>query len=113
MAVATYLCEGETIDYTPNAALDAGDVVDLGNFVGIAVTDIAADEQGALYVCGTFDVAKYTSEAISLGDRIYYDAGTETATKTSGYGEATMGVCVKAAGASDATVRVKLVIVPA
>lgn len=108
MAVATYVAPGDRIEYTPGSDVSAGAVVDLGNVVGIAITDIAANTKGALWIQGVFDVAKYSGEGITIYDRIYYDAGTATATKTSGYGEATMGIAVKAALAGDATVRVLL-----
>lgn len=108
MAVANFVQEGDRIDYTPVGALAAGDVVDLGTFVGIALQPIAAGVQGVLAIRGTFDVNKYTGEAISLGATVYWDVGTTTATGTSGYSEATMGKCVKAAAAGDATVRVTL-----
>lgn len=112
-AIATYVNEGDSIDYTPGSDVTAGDVIDLGNFVGIATSDIASGVLGSLVVEGVFDVNKYDSEAITLGAPVYWDAGTSTATGTSGYSEAVMGVCVKAADASDATVRVRISPYPA
>ena len=104
--VATFVHEGFSIDYTPDADVAAGDIVDLGNCVGIATNAIAANTLGALQVHGVYDVAKFTGEAISLWAPVYYDAGTNTATGTIGYSEAVMGKCVKAAASGDATVRV-------
>ena len=45
----------------------------------------------------------------SIGDIVYWDEGTNTATSTSGYSEATIGKAVKAAVSGDSTVRVKLI----
>jgi predicted RecA/RadA family phage recombinase len=105
---AIYVQDGEAIDYTPVADLAAGDVVDLGTFVGITKEPILANKPGALSIVGTFDVLKFTGEAIALGATVYWDVGTGTATGTIGYSEATMGKCIKAAAAGDATVRVFL-----
>lgn len=105
---AVYVQEGDAVDYTPGSDVAAGDVIDLGTFVGIAKEPITANTTGAVAIVGTFSVLKYSGEAISLGDRVYWDAGTSTATKTIGYSEAIMGVCTKAAASGDATVQVYL-----
>jgi predicted RecA/RadA family phage recombinase len=110
--VATFVQEGFTVDYTPVADVVAGDIVDLGTSVGIALHDIPANTKGALARHGVFDVAKFTGEAIALWAIVYYDAGTNTATGTIAYQEAIMGKCVLAAAAGDATVRVELVPAP-
>jgi predicted RecA/RadA family phage recombinase len=108
MAEATFSHEGKTIDHTPSGALAAGDVVDLGTSVGIAVTAIAANTQGALTIEGVFDFAKFVDEVIAVWDVMYWDEATNTASKTIAYSEAVIGKAVKAAAAGDATVRIKL-----
>ena len=110
MPEATYVSEGNSIPYTPSgSSLSAGQVVDLGTFVGVAITDIADGQTGALAIEGIFDFAKYTGNTFSIGDIVYWDEGTNTATSTSGYSEATIGKAVKAAVSGDSTVRVKLI----
>lgn len=110
MPEATFVSEGNAIDYTPSgSSLVAGQVVDLGTFVGVAITDIADGVTGALAIEGIFDFAKYTGQSFSVGDLVYWDEGTNTATSTSGYSEATIGKAVKAAVSGDSTVRVKLI----
>jgi len=106
--VAVYRHYGNQIDYTPVADVAAGDVIDLGTFVGIAQRAIPANTLGALAVEGVFEVNKFTGEAIAYGAPVYWDAGTTTATGTIGYSEARMGVCVLAALAGDSTVWVKI-----
>lgn len=107
MAVATFSHEGERMDYTPVADVAAGDVIDLGGFVGISTEPIAANTLGSLALYGAFDVNKFAGEAWAIGDKIYWDQGTLTASKTVGYAEATMGVCIdKIAASGDATGRV-------
>lgn len=106
MPVATFVSEGFAVDYTPSSDVSAGDIVDLGDCVGIATHDISANTLGSIQVYGVYDVAKYTGEAVSLWADVYYDAGTNTATGTIGYSEARIGKCVKAAASGDSTVRV-------
>ena len=56
MPEATYVSEGNSIPYTPSgSSLVAGQVVDLGTFVGVAITDIADGQTGALAIEGIFD----------------------------------------------------------
>lgn len=106
MATAVFVQQGFSVDYTPVADVAPGDVVDLGNCVGIAPHAITANTVGALQVYGVYDVAKFTGEAIALWAPVYWDVGTTTATGTIGYSEAVMGKCVQAALAGDSTVRV-------
>lgn len=95
------------MDYTPVADVAAGDVIDLGGFVGIATEPIAANTLGSLALYGAFDVNKFSAEVWAIGDKIYWDQGTLTATKTLAYSEAYMGVCIdKPALTGDATGRV-------
>lgn len=107
MSESRLVSEGRTIPYTPSgSALDAGQVVDLGTFVGVAVTDIADGVQGALEIWGLRDFNKYTGESIDVGDPVYWDEGTNTVTKTSAYSEAAIGKCVVTAASGDSTVTV-------
>ena len=104
--IAIFRHDGWRMDYTPGSDVAAGDVIDLGTYVGIATDAIASGTLGSLALYGAFDVNKYTGETPAVGDKMYWDAGTSTATKTVGYSEATMGTCIQAAAAGDARVRV-------
>lgn len=108
---ATYAHEGVAIDYTPGSAVAAGDVVVQGELVGIAKLPIAAGAAGALAVAGVFDFAKATGggTAITAGAMVYWDAGAQVATTSTGQGaNKLLGKCVRAASNSDTTVRVLL-----
>lgn len=95
MAVTYRYSEGNYIDHIPNADVAAGDVIDLGDLVGIAERDIPADSKGALAIEGIFKVAKKTSDgAWTLGAPVYYDAGTESFSTDGAYSEAAAGVAV-------------------
>jgi predicted RecA/RadA family phage recombinase len=113
MATPTIACKrhkgGEAhIDYTPNAAVAAGDVFDLGDIVGIAEVAIAANVLGALALDGSFTVPKKTGETWTQGQAIYWDAGTATFTNSSSYSEATAGFAFAAAASGDLTGIVEL-----
>ena len=107
MPQATFSHEGAQIDYTPGGAVTAGDVVVQGDLVGVAVTDIEASKLGALAVTGVFDFAKNTGVAFTVGQILYWDDTANQATATSS-GNKQIGKCVRAAGTSDTTVRIRM-----
>lgn len=104
---ATYWQRGETLEYTPEKAVESGEVVSLGTRIGVAGSDIQAGEPGHLHVVGVFEMPKAASTDITMGAAVYYDAGTGAITTTSA-GNIPAGYAVAAAGANDATVLVKL-----
>lgn len=112
---ATLVSEGNKADYTPAAAVAAGDVVVQGSLVGMAHTAIAASVPGAINTGGIFDVVKATG-AITAGAPVYWDATGDPVGGTAGSGAATttaasntlMGWAVTAAVSAGTTVRIKL-----
>ena len=111
MATATFIHDGNSIDYTPGSDVAAGAVVVQGELIGIAKRPIAANTLGALATVGVFDLPKATGvgEAITAGAKVYWDAAesvakTDDETGTNKY----LGKTIKAAGDDDATVRVRL-----
>ena len=111
MATATFIHDGNRIDYTPGSAVSAGDVVVQGELVGVAKLPIAANALGALAVTGVFDFPKATGEgtAITAGANVYWDAGdTEAKEDDESGANKLIGKTVVAAADADATVRVRL-----
>jgi predicted RecA/RadA family phage recombinase len=110
-----FVQDGEAIDYTPVAAVYAGDVVLLGDIPAIAKTDIAANKLGALATEGIFAAPKITG-AVTVGAAVYWSATADPVGGTAGTGAATtvqlnnklMGYAILAAASGDATVLVKL-----
>jgi predicted RecA/RadA family phage recombinase len=109
MAQATFVHDGECIDFTPVAAVAAGEVVVQGDLIGVAKQPIAADTPGALAVEGVFDFAKATGGGTGLaaGALAYWDNVAKVATATAA-GNKLLGKVVKAAGDADATVRIRM-----
>jgi predicted RecA/RadA family phage recombinase len=112
---ATYVQQGDMIDYTPVGAVTAGTVVVQGNAVGVAGQAIPAGVLGALAVHGIFNFVKDGSE-ITAGASLYWDAdgnpvggvaGTGAVTTTAG-GNTFLGWAVAAAAAGAATVTGRL-----
>ena len=111
MATATYIQEGDAIDYTPGADVSAGDVVVLNELVGVTKRDIPANTLGSLSVTGAFDFPKATGggTAIDAGLDVYWDAGNSEATTDAGAGvNKKIGRSIADAGDNDATVRVRM-----
>ena len=108
---ATYIHEGNSIDFTPAADTAAGEVVVQGELVGVAKLDIKANTLGALAVTGVFDFPKATgaSTAIAEGIDVYWDDTANQATADSATGaNKRIGRSVASAGDNDATVRVRM-----
>ena len=115
---AIYYQRGETLDYIPEAAMEAGAVVPLGTRIGIADAPTPAGELGHIHVTGVFILDK-AAEEIKMGAAVYYDSEADAITTTAStevtegeakktVGNVPAGYAVAAAPAADATVLVKL-----
>ena len=100
---ARYWQRGETLDYTAEEAVVNGQVVSLGNRIGVAGNDIAKGATGALHVTGVYIMDKKASEKITMGAPVYYDAAEDEITATE-----KGNVPAATAEASDATVLVNI-----
>jgi len=109
--IATLVQAGCAIDYTPVAAVNAGDVVVQGALVGVAPRAIAAGELGALAVEGVFAFPKAAGVGLGIaaGVNTYWDAGAQQATTNPAGGINTLiGKSVLVAADDDTNVRVRL-----
>lgn len=102
--MASYVQGDFLIDYTPSAAVAAGDVVVLNDLVTVAPVAIAANALGAVSVEGVWSMPKATG-AINHGALVYWDATAGNITTTSS-GNKRAGKAAKAAASGDATVQV-------
>ena len=74
MAEANYIQEGCSIDWTPTAAVAAGEVIHLPDGrAAFAPTAIAAGVKGAVIVSGIVSVAKTASMVMLKGSKVYWD----------------------------------------
>ena len=104
---ARYWQRGETLDYTATGAVTNGQVVSLGNRIGVAGNDIAEGATGALHVTGVYVMEKKASEKITMGAPVYYDATEDEITATE-KGNVPAGYAAATAEASDTTVLVNI-----
>jgi predicted RecA/RadA family phage recombinase len=92
-------------DVTGAVDLASGDGFVVGSLFGVCVTDIAVGDSGPIKTRGVFDLAKTTSQAWTLGQKIYWSAATGKATSTASSNKL-IGVASEAADSAAATGKV-------
>ena len=104
--------DGNVITYAnaTGSAISSGDVVVMGNFCGVAVTDIANGASGSVAIEGVYQLTKKTlTEVVALGDIIADDSGpVVVASATDLVVASIIGRAVGASSSATATVNVKL-----
>jgi predicted RecA/RadA family phage recombinase len=69
-----YVYAGETLDHTnAGSAISSGDVVVVGNIIGVALVDIATSGTGTLAIEGVFDLPKVDGAVITIGQKLLWD----------------------------------------
>ncbi len=111
MVEALNYAEGEAIDWTPTAAVSAGEVIRLPDGrAGYAPTEIAAGDLGAVQVCGIAIVAKTASMVMLKGSKVYWDHSASAASLLFGANTADifLGTVLETAASAATTVKVLL-----
>ena len=106
----TNLDEGG-IPYTPVAATDAGKLIIQGHLIGYTKRPLAAGEHGAIHWLDRVEAKKEnTTDTFAVGDQIFWDSTNlyVTATPTPWF----LGVCIKAAAATDNIVEMVFIPTP-
>jgi predicted RecA/RadA family phage recombinase len=108
MAEATTYQSGNSTDFTAAAATDRGDVVVLGNLVGVAADDLTSGAAGVAFLEDNFGLAKSGSAGpiFGIGDPVHFDITTRLAVKPK-LDSVYMGLAAAAAGTSDTVVYVR------
>lgn len=109
----TYRQPGLILDHSNRSgnAIAAGDIVVMGDTVGIANVDIADGESGAVSIEGVHEVPKVAGTAWTQGDKLDWDASAGAFAKgaTPDAGDVIgCGVAALDAGAADTVGWVKL-----
>lgn len=99
---AKYVQRGDSVDFTPDADMAAGEIVRLGNLVGITKIPIPAGKLGSVSVTGVFDVEKPSGITFFIGESVYWANGSASKTGTF------LGMAIAPAGAAANTVRILL-----
>ena len=107
--IASFVHEGRVIDFIPGADVLPGDVLVIGDLVGVSLRGLVAGELGSLSIAGVFDFPKAVGggSGIAMGTKVYWDAAAKQATATAGANKY-LGKTTKAAVDADTTVRAKL-----
>ena len=103
--MASYVQDGDLLDYTPGSAVAAGEVVVIGSLVGVAPRAIAANALGALAVEGVYEIPCATGATGAQGSAISYYATSGVAHASTG---TAAGKLAKARLAADTSVQVLL-----
>lgn len=100
------VCDGNTIDHTPTAAVASGAPALIGKIVGVALGNVAANAEGTFVTTGVFELAKVPADDIGQGTQVYIKAdGNITSTAS---GNTLAGKAWSAAGNPSDTVWVKI-----
>ena len=103
-----FIQDGQTLQLTPAAAVAAGVGYQFGaGLFGVALTDVASGAEGPFITEGVVEIAKTSALAISVGDRLFWDAANKAVNKTT-TGQFCVGVAVAAAANPSSTVKMKL-----
>jgi predicted RecA/RadA family phage recombinase len=85
-----FIQNGSNLTITNGAtAVSSGDVVVIGDLVGVAVTDIAANAKGAIATQGVYEVDRASGSTLAVGDIGYLNSSgkiTNTTTNNDAVG---------------------------
>lgn len=114
MAEAIYRQAGNSIDFTPTAAVAAGEVVHLPDGrAGVATTAIAAGELGAVQVSGVAEVLKSITQTMLASNYVYWDTSASKCNLLHGGStDFGLGTVIEDAAYAATTVKVALNVKP-
>ena len=99
---------GDVLTLTPAAAVASGVGYLFGAALfGVATNDVAISSPGEFKTSGVVEIGKTSALAISVGDRLFWDATNKVVNKTSS-AQQCVGVAVAAAANPSATVLMKI-----
>ncbi len=75
---AKYVQKGDAVDFIPVADMVAGDIVRLGNLIGITKIPVKAGCLGTLAISGIFDIAKPQGVSFHTGANVFWDTANGT-----------------------------------
>ena len=84
-----FVQNGANLTIEASSAISSGDFVVVGDLVGVAVTDIANGEKGAIACEGVFTGTKASGATLAVGDVAYLNSSgklTNTATSNDAVG---------------------------
>lgn len=115
MAEAIFKQEGESVDWTPTAAVAAGEIIQLKDGrAAFAPTAIAAGILGAVQVCGVVEVLKSITQVMLVSNQVFWDTSASKCNLLHGGStDFFLGTVVEDATYTGTTVKVNLNAKPA
>ena len=107
MATATYIPEGDNIDYTATKEIGYMEVVPQVSRIGVALEEIAKSETGTVTLTGVLELPAAASLGIADGDAVYWDSTNGVINKTA-TDNIPAGIAVSAKASAGTTVRVRI-----
>jgi predicted RecA/RadA family phage recombinase len=108
-----FVQRGDVIDYTNGgSAISSGDVVEMSGTLGVALTDIANGDTGAVAIEGVFTLPKVSAAVFAVGEKLIWDTSAgafDDSSATPASGDITGAAVAIVAGANtETTCTVKL-----
>lgn len=100
---ARYVQRSDSVDFIPEKDISAGEIVRLGNLIGVVKLPVAAGSLGSLALTGIFDIMKSGSESFSAGECVYCNPDGKIGKKG-----ILLGTAVQASPANTDSVRILL-----
>lgn len=105
--MSNYLDAGNLVEVTAPYAVTAGQGVLVGALFGVAQNTAASGAPVVIHTAGVHVATKDPTQAMTVGQRLFWD-NTNRRLTTTATGNFHVGLCYRAAAASDATVAVNL-----
>lgn len=100
-----FIQTGDILDLDPGATVAAGTGHLFGAALfGVAVVDAVSGTKSAFIVEGVVEIAKTSALAISVGDRLFWDATNSVVNKTT-TAQQQVGIAIEAAANPSSTVK--------
>ena len=103
----TFVQDGDVLALAPGADVASGIGYLFGTLFGVAVGAVANGVVGEFIVEGVVTIGKTSALAISVGDRLFWDATNKVVNKTT-TAQQCVGVAVEAASNPSPTVKMKI-----
>lgn len=112
-----YVQDGTVIPFTAGANISSGQVVRIGQILGVALDDVASGAVGQAQIRGVFDVPKVSAAVIAAGESLVWDASAaafddNAATPATGDVSGAAAVAFEAAGNGVTTIAVMFTGIP-
>lgn len=112
-----FIQPGKVISFTPQSAVVSGQVVVIGQTLGVALTDIAGGVAGEAQIEGVFEVPKVSAAVFGNGETLTWDVSAgafddNAATPATGDITGPSAVAFKAGANTETTALVKFTGVP-